>query len=94
MELLHDIQTFCPKTDDDYSFFIGKVLGLYGEYAGCLDLKNPNSWLPNDNLYFSEDAAMQLIPGMEQVVKADYSHKIKLEEILRHIHLYSHITKV
>lgn len=93
-ELLYDIQPFCPKTDDDYSFFIGKILGLYGDYVGCLDLSNPESWLPQNNQYFSQDAAMQLIPGMKQIVKADYSHKIKLEEILRHIHLYSRITKV
>ena len=93
-ELLYDIQPFCPKTDDDYSFFIGKFLGLYGDYVGCLDLSNPESWLPQNNQYFSQDAAMQLIPGMKQIVKADYSHKIKLEEILRHIHLYSRITKV
>lgn len=92
-ELLHDIQALCPKADDDYSFFIGKILGLYGDYIGCLDLKNPDTWLPKNNLYFSEDAAMQLIPGMKQIIKADYSHKIILEEILRHIHLYSHITK-
>lgn len=91
--LLSDLQIFCPKTDDDYSFFIGKILGLYGDYVGCLDLKNPESWLPRNNQYFSQDAAIQLIPGMKQIVKSDYSHKIKLEDILKHIHLYSHITK-
>lgn len=60
--LLSDLQIFCPKTDDDYSFFIGKILGLYGDYVGCLDLKNPESWLPRNNQYFSQDAAIQLIP--------------------------------
>lgn len=94
VEFLNEIETLCPKTDDDYSFFIGKILGLYGDYVGCLDLYHPEKWLPKNNQYFSEDATLQLIPGMKQIVKADYSHKIKLEDILKHIHLYSRITKV
>lgn len=94
VELLNDIEPLCPKTDDDYSFFIGKILGLYGDYVGCLDLNHPEEWLPQNNQYFSEDAALQLIPGMKQIVETDYSHKIKLDDILKYIHLYSRITKV
>ena len=92
-DLLHDFEQLCPAMDDDYSFFIGKVLGLYGDYAGCLDLNKPESWFPKNQEYFSEDAYMQLIPGMKQIVEADYSHRIKLEDILKHIRLYSRISK-
>lgn len=93
-QLLEALLHLCPKLDDDYSFFIGKILGLYGEYAGCLNLKAPNSWLTYNNEYFSNDAAIQLLPGMKNIVNADYSNKIHLVDILNHIHLYSRITKI
>ena len=82
-----------PNSLDDYNYFIGQILGLYGRYAHLINTReSPEEWIDQDET-MTDDAYQMLYSGMRLTAIDSMDFHPRLETVLDHIYLYSMITK-
>lgn len=82
-----------PNSLDDYNYFIGQILGLYGRYAHLINTReSPEEWIDQDET-MTDDAYQMLYSGMRLTAIDSMGFHPRLETVLDHIYLSSMITK-
>lgn len=93
MDLYTELINIFPNSNDDYNYFIGQIIGLYGRYAHLINTrKAPDTWIEQDEA-MTDDAFQMLYSGMKLTAIDSVGFHPRLETVLSHIHLYSAITK-
>lgn len=92
-ELYKELIQVFPNTNDDYNYFIGQILGLYGRFAHLINTREtPENWIDRDGT-MTDDSFQMLYSGMKLTAIDSVGFYPRLELVLNHIHLYSNITK-
>lgn len=93
-DLYRDLIEIFPNSLDDFYYFLGQILGLYGRYAHLINTRQESSkWIEQDET-ISDDAYQMLCSGIRLTAIDSISFHPRLEIVLEHIYLYSIITKI
>lgn len=92
-ELYRALIEIFPNSLDDFNYFIGQILGLFGRYAHLINTReSPGEWMDQDET-MTDDAHQMLCSGMRLTAIDSSDFHPRLEMVLEHIHLYSSVTK-
>ncbi len=92
-ELYIELIEIFPNSLDDFNYFIGQILGLYGRYAHLINTReSPDEWIDQDET-MTDDAHQMLCSGMRLTGMDSSGFRPRLEMVLEHIYLYSSVTK-
>lgn len=92
-DLYRNLINIFPNSMDDYNYFIGQIIGLYGRYAHLINTrKAPEEWISQDET-MTDDSYQMLYSGMKLTAIDSIGFHPRLESVLSHIYPYSMITK-
>lgn len=91
--LYKELISIFPNTTDDYNYFIGQILGLYGRFANLINTREkPETWITQDSS-MTDDAYQMLYSGMKLTAIDSIGFYPRLEAVLDKIYLYDNITR-
>ena len=93
-EFYKEINKIYPNDfNDDRSFFIGQIIGLYGKLLGEISYNNSINEDIVHQLTENDDAYQQILSGINVIVKDNTRNRPDLKNILEQINLVSKISR-